>query len=66
MYVQFEANENQYQSISICDINGRVLISQSCVQNCEIDTHTLTNGIYFVNLFIDEKLVSTKKLVIIK
>jgi hypothetical protein len=64
--VKLETERTEAAIIKIVDVAGKVLIEQACTNNCSIKLNTLQNGIYFVNLFNNTVLVSTKKIVVIK
>jgi hypothetical protein len=64
--VKLDVELTEAITIKIIDVTGKVLIEQTCSSNCNIKLNTLQNGIYFVNLFNNTILISTKKIVVIK
>ncbi|MBA2614036.1 MAG: T9SS type A sorting domain-containing protein [Bacteroidetes bacterium] len=64
LFVESEGDENA--EIQLTDLTGKVVLKQNCVQSCVIQLSTLQNGIYLVNLYKQSRLISTKKIVIIK
>lgn len=64
LFVESESDENA--EIQLADLTGKVILKQNCTQSCIIQLNTLQNGIYLVNLYKQNILVSTKKIVVIK
>ena len=64
LQIMFNKNDPNSYSISIIDITGKEIISQS-ISNAPIDVSLLTNGMYFVKLLNSKtgKLVGTEKFV---
>lgn len=64
MQITINKNDPNSYSISIIDITGKEIISQS-ISNAPIDVSLLTNGMYFVKLLNSKtgKLVGTEKFV---
>ncbi|MDI9341666.1 MAG: T9SS type A sorting domain-containing protein [Sediminibacterium sp.] len=50
--------------LRLLDISGKVVISQTLKGNTELNTAALNNGIYFIQLFQNDKLIAVKKVVI--
>lgn len=50
--------------LRLLDISGKVVISQSLKGNTELNTDPLNNGIYFIQLLQNDKLIAVKKVVI--
>ncbi len=64
--VSFDNQTQNTYTIKIVDVTAKVLIEQNCNSTCTIKLNTLQNGIYFVNLYNGNALLSTKKIVVIK
>ncbi len=60
------SDNNETLVIKIIDVTGKTLLTQPCNKNCRIDANHLDNGIYFVNLVKQNKIISSKKIVIAK
>jgi len=57
-----DSMKNQKHSFKLL----RETMKQSCTGNCNLSLTTLQSGIYLVNLYVNDQLVSTKKLAILK
>jgi hypothetical protein len=64
LYIEME--NNNVNLIEIRDVLGKLVISQTIEYKGSINTQSLQNGIYFVNLVNESNLISSKKIVIIK
>lgn len=61
-----EVENNDATDITVCNINGLVLIKHNLASGQDIDMSSLPNGIYLVNLINKKIIVATKKIVVIK
>ena len=61
-----ESSDEENSEIQLTDLTGKVILKETCTINCIISLNTLQNGIYLVNLYKQNSLVSTKKIVVIK
>ena len=61
-----ESTDEENSEIQLTDLTGKVILKEICTKNCTILLVTLQNGIYLVNLYKQNSLVSTKKIVVIK
>ncbi|MBA2610991.1 MAG: T9SS type A sorting domain-containing protein [Bacteroidetes bacterium] len=61
-----EMNEREASEIQITDVTGKIILNQMIENKTTISVEKLINGIYFVNLVDKGKIISTKKIVIIK
>ncbi len=52
--------------VQINNLEGKLLLTRTCNQDCEIQLETLINGVYLLNLYKDNHLLNTKKVVVIK
>lgn len=64
--LHIEVENNDATDITVCNINGQVLINHVIASGKEIDMSSLTNGVYLINLLNKKTIVSTKKIVVIK
>lgn len=69
-YIRLNLNKSQAVSYRLLDITGK-LIQQKKLENVitsyeTIDTHELSNGVYFITVELGDKSLTTKKLVIQK
>lgn len=61
--LQFKSQNNQtIDSVSILDINGRIVLNSTNIINNQLDIQSLTQGVYFVQIQSDTK-ISTHKLI---
>ena len=61
--VNIEAEVNDKLSFTLCDIQGKILISQDAIGKGLIDVSGLSNGIYMLNLELNG-IPSVHKLII--
>jgi hypothetical protein len=61
-----ESNSDENSEIQITDLSGSIILTQNCLQSCTISLSALKNGVYLVNLYKQNRLISTKKIVVIK
>jgi|GEM_PF-4815504 len=59
-------NKADVTGVEIVSLSGSLLIEQICDGLCKIDVSSLQNGVYLLNLYKASKILSTKKLIIIK
>jgi hypothetical protein len=52
--------------VTIADVTGKVLVKQTYFKDEKLGLKELSSGIYLVNLYVKDQIISTKKLVIIK
>lgn len=64
LFVESDITSNA--EIQIADISGKVILRQACGGNCNLSVSPLQSGIYFVNLYVHDQLISTRKLAVIK
>jgi hypothetical protein len=64
-YVTVSTIDDTNYKISISDVTGKQLISHDLTnQNSKIDVRNLVNGIYFLQVKIDNEIVKTEKIII--
>lgn len=69
MKFDYQLSDDQNGTIVICDVSGRK-ISQYLLEHSKttigIDDDSLQNGLYFYEVIVNDKVVSTNKIIIIK
>lgn len=69
-YLKLDLSRSQQVSYQLCDINGKVVLQKTLKKsemNIEnIDVSELANGVYMINVVLEDKSTMTKKLVIQK
>jgi len=63
-FVNIINNEKELLNINITDITGKVIITQEFTGNSKINVHDLDNGIYFLSIFKDNKIIKIEKLIV--
>jgi hypothetical protein len=62
--VKLTAANNSINTLKIISVTGQLLISTSIENNeADITVRELKNGLYFIKLYNDDKLVAIKKLI---
>ncbi len=61
-----ETENNELDELQIANMKGQVLMKHFMSDKNSINVSSLANGIYLINLFSKRKLVSTRKIVVIK
>ncbi len=58
--INFSLNGIQGTPVKVIDINGRIVLSTTISTNNNIDVETLTSGVYFVQMEVENKSVNYK------
>ena len=58
-------NNNKVDEIFITDTNGKLISKKSVLDVNEFQVENLESGIYFVNLFIQNEQIASKKLIVL-
>lgn len=69
LFVEYSIAANETVQVNMSDVNGRMIKSTLLTTGTtinSIDVSELVNGVYFVTLFNNNKLISNKKIVIMK
>ncbi len=64
--IKIETEHAESVTIKIIDVTGKLMLQQNYTNNCSINIQNLDNGIYFINLVQPNKVISTKKIVVMK
>jgi len=62
-YLHIKYSNDVYLRAKITDLSGKVILDEQ-VNDAKIDVRTLNNGIYFISLQNDEKIITTQKIII--
>ena len=58
-------NNNKVDEIFITDTNGKLISKKSVLDVNEFQVENLESGIYFVNLYIQNEQIASKKLIVL-